>query len=172
MSTPNLTEIATTTLRNRSAKMKHKNPDRMNEKSVKPTGYDRSGHYPGNPGFNREGKPPYQDYDAGAHAKQARGHPIGAGTPSTNKPIANIKPGGSDMGNKEVANTGPADRGSRLVEKTSEGHFTKTGVHGIGVGSKPRLGETMGQGSGAFRGMSSNPLRCTNNGHRIGARKK
>jgi hypothetical protein len=157
-----------------------RNPNWTNETSIKPApketivaGYDRSGHQPGNPGFNREGKPPYKEYDAGAHAKQPRGHPIGAGTPSTKPPIANIKAEGSKpMG--EVAHTGPKDRGSRLVEQPNgPGNHKQPQGHSIGAGTRTaRVGESMGKGSGAFRGMTSNPLRCHNGGHRIGAREK
>jgi len=157
------------------------NSNRMNKVSSKPdsvarpNNYDRSGHYPGNPGFNREGKPPYRDFDAGAHAKQPKGKSIGAGPPSTKPPIANIKPGADPMGRHhgEVAYTGPADRGSRLVEQPNgpQGH-RQPGGKSIGAGTKTaRVGEGMGKGSGAFRGMTSNPLHCHNGGHRIGCKK-
>jgi hypothetical protein len=50
----------------------------MSESKQSKKGYDRSGHQPGNPGFHREGKPPYREYNAGANAKQPRGKSIGA----------------------------------------------------------------------------------------------
>jgi hypothetical protein len=40
-------------------------------------GYDRSGHFPGNPGFKREGKPPYGEFNGGARAKQPSGKSVG-----------------------------------------------------------------------------------------------
>lgn len=54
------------------------------KRTAKTGGYDRSGHFPGNPGFNREGKPPYKDYDGGAHAKQPHGK--STGEPDIDKP--------------------------------------------------------------------------------------
>ncbi len=91
--------------------------------------YDRSGHFPGNPGFKREGKPPYGEYNGGAHAKQPHGKSIGNATEFTgHRPNQSYDAeltehhgkGGSGMGKHhgEVANTGPADRGgSELQDK-------------------------------------------------------
>jgi hypothetical protein len=95
----------------------------------------------------REGKPPYGKYDAGAHARQPRGHSIGihdgpqghAGqgfeaekrehfgamtdksTPEHNKPVANIP-----------ANT----EGSALVENCGMGHARQPGGKSIGAGER------------------------------------
>jgi hypothetical protein len=157
---------------------KRSNPDAWNEVSVKPApkriehGYDRSSHHPGNPGFSREGKPPYKEFDGGAHARQSHGHPIGTGTASAKPAIANIKAEGSKpMG--EVANVGTSNRGSKLVGNTHElgDHCRQPQGHSIGAGrSTSRAGESMGGGKHTFRGMKSSPTSKTNGGHRIGRR--
>ncbi len=114
--------------------------------------YDRSGHQPGNPGFKREGKAPYREYNGGAHAKQPHGHSIGNAsefvkhTPNQSFQSEQREHGGNTekessmgKGHREVAHTGPHDRGSKLIEQDNdsqrhEPHNIKHGgLHGDGV---------------------------------------
>jgi hypothetical protein len=128
----------------------------------KEKGYDRSGHFPGNPGFKREGKPPYGEYNGGAHAKQPHGKSIGNASEFTgHRPNQSFQAElsehhggeakGSSMGKHhggEVAHTGPSDRGgSELQDKgpgpgnhhqpsgKSIGVETDMNVHRFGLGS-------------------------------------
>ena len=241
MTNPNLDEITTTTLRNRSKKMpigptrtkaqkqqvvktemdkfkagklhsgskegpKVTNPKQaiaisLHEAKIKPKkGYDRSGHHPGNPGFNREGKPPYGDYDAGRQAKQPRGNSIGihdgpqghAGQnfQSELKEHWGSKAEGHKMGKRSgVAHTGTEKRGSELIGKgdQSSDHKQPHGKSiGIGEGEQHRMAST-GPASHSFQpppaahahgyGHSitqrSGPLRMSGHpgAHQIGRRK-
>lgn len=229
---PGLTEIATTTLRNRRAKMpigptrtkaqkknvvhtemhKFKEGDlhsgskqgpvvkdrkqavaiAMNEsgqsKKGKEKGYDRSGHFPGNPGFKREGKPPYGEYNAGAHAKQPRGKSIGNATEFTgHKANQNYqselrehhggRAGGSDMGKHhgEVAHTGPADRGgSELQDKgPAPGNHHQPAGKSLGAGrtdvAEHHVGQNFGGVAHSFRPPAANM--ASGYGHSITQRK-
>lgn len=130
--------------------------------------YDRSGHFPGNPGFNREGKPPYGKYDAGTHAKQPHGKSIGAAPEHTrHRPnqsfeaevrehsgaghrgtVGNIGKGGSSMGHhrSEVANVGTEKRGTHLVGECGEGHDKQP--HGKSIGTGQHKAEIRGMPHG------------------------
>lgn len=140
-------------------------------------GYDRSGHFPGNPGFHREGKPPYGKYDAGAHAKQPHGKSIGAApehakhranqsfeaevkehnSGGKHGAVANIAAkGGSTMGHRgEVANVDKPE-GSHLLEQDNDRHAKQHKGDGVGVamhksdgkgGAEHHKGSTMAHGS-------------------------
>lgn len=214
MPAPGLTEIATTTLRNRSTKVPSTSPKMRKTMSAiahgwKPTGeaakipisvakefhaadagkkygakkhYDRSSHQPGNPGFNREGKPAPAPFNGGAHAIQPKGHPIGNAPEmahhTRNQTFAQEvtehhgqqkgAPMGSDRG--KVGNI-DAKHGSALVEDCGDGHASQPQGHSIGAGrSTPRMitghgfGHAAPQRSGALR-MSGHP-----GAHRIGRR--
>lgn len=126
--------------------------------------YDRSGHFPGNPGFNREGKPPYRKYDAGAQAKQPKGQSLHYGAPEdAHKPHQSYQAEqrehwGSEAEGKtmkhrgEVAFTGESKRGSHLIEETNlvENHKQPHGKS-IGAGrtdiAEHHKGHGMGKGS-------------------------
>jgi hypothetical protein len=221
---PGLTEIATTTLRNRRAKMPSKSVKQAKTMSAiahgwKPTGeaagipkpvaeefhaadkgkkfgakpkkekgYDRSGHFPGNPGFKREGKPPYGEYNAGAHAKQPRGKSIGNATEFTgHKANQNYqselrehhggRAGGSDMGKHhgEVAHTGPADRGgSELQDKgPAPGNHHQPAGKSLGAGrtdvAEHHVGQNFGGVAHSFRPPAANM--ASGYGHSITQRK-
>jgi hypothetical protein len=129
-------------------------------KPKKEDGYDRSGHFPGNPGFKREGKPPYGEYDGGAQAKQPHGK--STGEPPIDKPHGhNDYQGelwehwGSEASGKEhhseepVANVGSEKRGTELVGKTNtdENHKQPHGKS-IGAGRKDIAEHHIGHGMG------------------------
>jgi hypothetical protein len=133
----------------------------------------------GDPG-NTGGFTPKSNHGPGAgHKGQPKGRSIGAGGPP-HRPNQTYQDelrehwgskanGGKDMGNRtnsEVANTGPADRGSNLVENCGVGHETAKGVHGIGVGSSPRV--RFGEAH-SFK-TRGNPLRNSGRAgaHRVG----
>lgn len=146
------------------------------EDSVKHGGggsYDRSGHFPGNPGFKREGKPPYGEYNAGAHAKQPRGKSIGnAPTFTGHRPNQSYDAeltehhgkGGSGMGKHhgEVANNGPADRGgSELQEKgPAPGNHSQPQGKSLGAGrtdiAEHHVGQNFGGVAHSFRPPAAN----------------
>lgn len=124
-------------------------------------GYDRSGHFPGNPGFNREGKPPYGNYDAGAHAKQPKGQSIGIHDPGVNQKQhtefgaemrehfgKEASGGGHERNRVEVANTGPADRGTSLVENCGMGEAKQPHGKSIGAGGMEGAEHHRGHGMG------------------------
>lgn len=132
-------------------------------KPKKEKGYDRSGHFPGNPGFKREGKPPYGQYDGGAQAKQPHGKSIGV--PDIDKPHGHhtyeeerkehvgIESKGGDGerrgGGGEVANVGGEKRGTELVGKTnSDENARQPRGKSIGAGSKNIAGHHIGHAMG------------------------
>lgn len=128
------------------------------KKPVKEKNYDRSAHFPGNPGFKREGKPPYGKYDGGAHAKQPHGKSIGV--PDIDKPGSHSYQGelkehwGSEAKGKEghsmkaVANVGSEKRGTHLVGEDGEGHDKQPHGKSIGAGSKNIAEHHIGHGMG------------------------
>lgn len=133
-------------------------------------GYDRSGHFPGNPGFNREGKPPYGNYDAGAHAKQPHGKSIGIHDPGVNQKQhtkfgsemrehfgKEASGGGHERNRGEVANVGPADRGTELVENCGMGHDKQPHGKSIGAGSKDIAAHHIGHGMGPAHSFTMPP---------------
>ena len=154
----------------------------------KDKGYDRSGHFPGNPGFKREGKPPYGEYNAGAHAKQPRGKSIGAAPEFTgHKPNQSYqselsehhgnKAGGSGMGRHhggEVAHTGPTDRGgSELQDKgPGPGNHHQPAGKSLGAGrtdiAEHHKGHGMGGVAHSFRPPAAN--NAHGYGHGVGQR--
>jgi hypothetical protein len=131
------------------------------KKPVKEEGYDRSSHFPGNPGFNREGKPPYGEYDGGANAKQPQGKSIGV--PDIDKPHGHHtyeqeakehsgleSKGGDGEGRRgEVANVGTEKRGTELVGKgpAPSGHKQPQGKS-IGAGTTGLAEHHKGHGMG------------------------
>jgi hypothetical protein len=120
--------------------------------------YDRSGHFPGNPGFKREGKPPYGEYNGGAHAKQPKGKSIGNAPEFTgHRPNQSYdaelrehhgNKGGGTVGKHhgEVAHVGAEKRGTHLVGEGSEGHLKQP--HGKGIGTGQIKAETRGMPHG------------------------
>ena len=179
--------------------------DKGKKYGKKTKGYDRSGHQPGNPGFTREGKAPYKEYNAGAHAKQSHGHPIGyGGAEDKHKPNqsyfaeqrehwGNEAEGKSMKSTKEVAFTGPADRGgSELQEKCGMGHDKQPSGKSIGGGrtdiAEHHKGHGMGGIAHTFKPPAANmahgyghaieqrkgPLRMSGHSgaHRVGHRSK
>ena len=122
--------------------------------------YDRSGHQPGNPGFSREGKAPYAKYDAGKQAKQPHGHSLGYGAPEdAHKPNQSYfaeqrehwgseAKGKTMKSTKEVAYTGPADRGSELIEKCGMGHENQPSGKSIQAGTTDIAEHHKGHGMG------------------------
>ena len=152
--------------------------------------YDRSGHHPGNPGFPSGGKRPYREYNGGAHAKQARGHSIGNAdtfvkhTPNQSFAAEQKEHGGniakgSSMGRhhgKQVAFTGPHDRGSKLIEKDNDsaGHHPHNikhpNLHGDGVDvAAHHRGGTTGSVAHSFKPPAANMAHGY--GHGVGQRK-
>ena len=135
--------------------------------------YDRSGHFPGDPGFKREGRPPYGEYNAGAHAKQPHGKSIGNATEFTgHRPGQSYDAeltehhgkGGSGMGKHhgEVAFTGPADRGgSELQEKgPAAGNHSQPAGKSLGAGrtdvAEHHVGKNFGGVAHSFRAPAAN----------------
>lgn len=131
-------------------------------KPKKEKNYDRSGHFPGNPGFNREGKPPYGKYDGGHQAKQPHGK--STGEPNIDKPHGHhtyeqerkehtgLESKGGDgerHGGGPVANVGSEKRGTELVGEgpASSGHKQPRGKS-IGAGSKNIAEHHIGHGMG------------------------
>ena len=127
--------------------------------------YDRSAHQPGNPGFNREGKPPYRQYDGGAQAKQPHGKSIGIKDPGVNekqhtkfeseiKEHWGSKVKGSEMRKHkgEVAATGPSDRGgSELQEQCgAAGPAAQPDGKSIGAGRTDIAEHHKGHGMGGI----------------------
>ena len=134
---------ATTEIRNQKF-LNKENSIKHGGKASNPS-YDRSGHFPGNPGFNREGKAPYKEYNGGAHAKQPHGKSIGEPKIDTphkgNSFQSELKEhwgseakGKTMKSGKEVGHTGPADRGSELVEDCGMGHEKQPHGKSIGAG--------------------------------------
>lgn len=133
---------------------------KQSKKPVKEKNYDRSAHFAGNPGFKREGKPPYGKFDGGAHVKQPHGK--STGEPPIDKPHKNQSYAseqrehwGSEAGGKEghsmkaVANVGSEKRGTKLVEEPTGPENAKQ-PHGkpIGAGSKNIAEHHIGHGMG------------------------
>jgi hypothetical protein len=230
---PGLTEIATTTLRNRRAKMPSHSPKQAKTMSAiahgwKPTGeaadipvgvakefhaadkgkkygakpkskekgYDRSGHFPGNPGFPSrpatQQKPTnklYGEYNGGAHAKQPRGKSIGNASEFTGHKAnqsyqAELREHhggeakGSSMGKHhggEVAHTGPADRGgSELQDKgPAAGNHHQPAGKSLGAGrtdvAEHHVGHNFGGVAHSFRPPAANM--ASGYGHSITQRK-
>ena len=92
----------------------------------------------------REGKPPYGEYDAGAHARQPRGKSIGihdgpkghAGQSyhgEQKEHWGSKMNEGSEHSNKPVANIPANTEGSELVENCGMGHAKQP--HGTGIGA-------------------------------------
>ena len=138
-------------------------------KKPKEKGYDRSGHFPGNPGFNREGKPPYGEYNGGAHAKQPHGKSIGV--PDIDKPgwknyegerkehMGLESRGGDGEGHRgTVANVGSEKRGTELVGKgpAPSGHKQPQG-HSLGAGRTDIAEHHMGHGMKAAHSFKPPP---------------
>jgi hypothetical protein len=159
-------------------------------KHKKEKGYDRSGHFPGNPGFKREGKPPYGDYNAGAHAKQPHGKSIGnapefTGHRANQSYQAELSEhhggiaGRSSMGRAQpeggVAHTGPADRGgSELQEKgPAPGNHHQPAGKSLGAGrtdvAEHHEGKNFGGVAHSFRPPAAN--NASGYGHAIEQRK-
>lgn len=147
--------------------------------------YDRSGHFPGNPGFKREGKPPYGEYNAGAHAKQPHGKSIGNAPEFTGHKHgqdyqAELREhhgsgaGGSDMGkhHKEVAYVGEADRGTKLVGEAGFGHHDQPAGKSLGAGrtdiAEHHKGHGMSSVAHSFRPPAAN--NSHGYGHGVGQR--
>src|ERR1700722_7182394 len=143
-------------------------------KPKKEKNYDRSGHFPGNPGFKREGKPPYGQYDGGAHAKQPHGKSIGV--PDIDKPHWNQSYAseqrehwGSEASGKEghsdkpVANVGSEKRGTELIGKTnSDENVRQPAGKSIGAGSKNIAEHHVGHGMGPAHSFK---MPATNSAH-------
>ena len=132
---------------------------KQSKRPVKEKNYDRSAHFNGNPGFKREGKPPYGKFDGGAHVKQPHGK--STGEPPIDKPHGhNTYQGelkehwGSEAGGKEghsmkaVANVGSEKRGTHLVGEDGEGHDKQPHGKSIGAGSKNIAEHHIGHGMG------------------------
>jgi len=128
-------------------------------KPKKEKNYDRSGHFPGNPGFKREGKPPYGKYDGGKQAKQPGGKSIGIhdgpqGHSGQSFAGEQREHWGSEAHGKEghsmkpVANVGSEKRGSHLVHEDGEGHEKQPHGKPIGAGSKDIAEHHIGHGMG------------------------
>ena len=94
----------------------------------------------------KSSKPPWQKENPAGHVKQPHGK--STGEPNIDKPHNNQsyaaeqrehwgkQPEGKTMGSgKEVANVGPADRGSELIEDCGMGHEKQSHGKGIGTGS-------------------------------------
>ena len=148
----------------------------------KKKGYDRSGHHPGNPGFNREGKPPYASYNAGAHASQPQGHSIG-NAPEMERHTKHqtfaqeaTEHHGAQKGHAMGTDRGKvgnidAKHGSALIEDCGEGHAKQPQGHSIGTGhSSARM--ITGHGFGHAAPNRSGALRNSGHpgAHRIGKR--
>ena len=121
----------------------------------KKKGYDRSGHHPGNPGFHREGKAPYRQYNAGTQAKQPRGKSIGihdgpqghAGQSFHGEQVEHWgkEAEGHTMKHRgEIAHVGTEKRGTELVGKGPAPSHKQPGGKsiGIGEGEQHRLAST------------------------------
>ena len=119
---------------------------------------DPSAHFPGNPGFKREGKPPYANYEGGAHAKQPHGKSIGV--PDIDKPglksyqgerkehVGLESRGGDGEGHRgEVANVGTEKRGTGLVGNTNSDENAKQ-PHGKSIGAGANEGAEHHKGHG------------------------
>lgn len=92
----------------------------------------------------REGKPPYGNYNAGAHAKQSRGKSTGehdgpkghVGTSFEQEAREQSRPmHASEHGNKPPAGIPKNDEGSALVHNDGVGHAKQPGGTGIGAGT-------------------------------------
>ena len=132
----------------------------QSKKPKKEKNYDRSGHFPGNPGFRREGKPPYKEYDGGAHAKQPHGK--STGEPPIDKPHwhndyqeelhehwGSEASGKEGHGDEPVANVGSEKRGTELVGKTnSDENAKQPRGKGTGEGRGDIAEHHMGHGMG------------------------
>ena len=128
----------------------------------------------------------HKNYDAGANKKQPKGHPIGnSSKPITSPPSKGINKM-TKQSKREVANTGPSDRGSKLVERTNcDENASQPQGQSIGAGGAPNPKMHHGgsphvfhfpQASGAstFRGQTkSGPFRLSGHSgaHQIGKRK-
>lgn len=85
----------------------------------------------------REGKPPYGEYDGGAHARQPHGKSAGAGDENRaedKKHWGERGEGGHEREhNKPVANIPANTEGSELAENCGMGHAKQP--HGTGIGA-------------------------------------
>src|SRR5579859_5243897 len=93
------------------------------------------------------GKPPYGNYDAGAHAKQHKGQGIGLAKEHVE---GGLKKEDSRHERSERANSAPVGNipknheASDLIEESGEGHAKQPGGKSIGVG--------MGEGAEHHKG--------------------
>ena len=142
-------------------------------KPKKEKNYDRSGHFSGNPGFNREGKPPYGQYDAGKQAKQPRGKSIGihdgpkghVGTSFETEAKEQggaraMSPGmgsGHEHHSAPVAGVGSEKRGTHLVGQDSEGHAKQPHGKSLGAGRTDIAEHHMGHGMKAAHSFKPPP---------------
>lgn len=140
-------------------------------KPKKEKNYDRSGHFPGNPGFNREGKPPYGNYDAGAHVKQTHGKSVGV--PDIDKPhghnsyeqerkehvgLESHGGSGEGRGGGPVANVGSGKRGTEFVGKTNSDENAKQPQgKSLGAGRTDIAEHHMGHGMKAAHSFKPPP---------------
>jgi len=144
--------------------------------------YDRSSHQPGNPGFNREGKPAPAPFNGGAHTNQPQGHSIG-NAPEMVRHTKNQtfsqevsehhgQQKGSAMGSDrgKVGNI-DAKHGSALIEDCGDGHAQQPQGHSIGAG-KSTARMITGHGFGHAAPNRSGALRNSGHpgAHRIGKR--
>lgn len=131
------------------------------KRAVKEKNYDRSAHHPGNPGFNREGKPPYAEYNGGAHAKQPKGKSMGihdgpqghAGQTYHEEQKEHwgnkMGEGHERHGNKPVANIPANTEGSELVGDCGMGHAKQPHGKSIDGGSTDVAAHHKGYGMGS-----------------------